>query len=247
MNNENINRKQTIFRWCIIGGLALVLAAMIAFFVWGAFPENDVHADTTPTEVVTESVTEPVETIPEETAPAATEAVTEPTKKPAATKPKNKVKSDTTKTNRKAAENIFNYLTDKLGYSDAAACGIVANIAYETGWKFNPTAGNPKQCYGLIQWQSGRLKNLKSWCERNGKDYTTMEGQMDFMDWELKNTNTYGTYECLTECKNNSDGAYKAGWYFSYWYERPNNKKSASKGRGNEARKYFAVFVEGSD
>lgn len=144
-------------------------------------------------------------------------------------------------------ENILIYLTGYLGYSDAASCGIIANIAYETGWKFDPDAGNPKRCYGLIQWLGGRLRNLKSWCEENGRDYSTIQGQLDFMDWELQNDDPYGTYECLMDCENDADGAYEAGRYFCYWYERPNNKKEASKWRGNEARKYFNKLVMGAD
>ena len=142
----------------------------------------------------------------------------------------------------KPEENIFIYLTDHLGYSKAASCGIIANIAYETGWKFNPDAGSPSRCYGLIQWLGGRLKKLKSWCKENGKDYNSIQGQLDFMDWELKNDDPYGTYKCLTEVADSSKGAYKAGWYFCYWFERPNNKSAASERRGNEAKKYYKMF-----
>lgn len=143
----------------------------------------------------------------------------------------------------KAEENIFIYLTDYLGFSDAAACGIIANIAYETGWKFNPDAGSPDRCYGLIQWLGGRLKKLKSWCEEEGEDYTTIKGQLDFMHWELVNDDPYGTYEHLMQVEDSKKGAYDAGWYFCYWYERPNRKTKASKWRGNEAKDYYEMLV----
>lgn len=254
LTEEQRKRKQAIWRWSIIFGSALVLAVIITFFVCGGAAKNAEVADTTPTTVVTEPVTEPVVTIPETTEPIKEpEPTKKPDKKPTTTKPattepvkKPETAPDWTyDKNLTAAKNIFNYLTDKLGYSKAAACGIVANIDVETGGHFTPKAGNPKQCYGLIQWQGGRLTNLKSWCDKNGKDYHSIQGQLDFMDWELKNTNTYGTYEKLLECKQSKKGAYKAGFNFCYWYERPNNKKNASKYRGNLAKKYYQEFVLG--
>lgn len=150
--------------------------------------------------------------------------------------------------NLKPEENIFIYLTDYLGFSDAAACGIVANIAYETGWKFNPDVGDINHgAYGLIQWMDGRRRNLKRWCDENGKDYRTIQGQMDFMYWELVNDDPYGTFDRLMQVDDSKKGAYDAGWYFCYWYERPNRKKKASVWRGNEAKDYYEMFVLNSD
>ena len=85
---------------------------------------------------------------------------------------------------------------------------------------------------------------MKSWCKKNNKDYTSIQGQLDFMHWELKNNDPYGTYKHLTKCKNNSKGAYDAGWYFCYWYERPANKDERSKLRGQEAQKYYKKLVD---
>ena len=91
------------------------------------------------------------------------------------------------------------------------------------------------------------LKNLKSWCKENGKDYHSIQGQLDFMDWELKNDDPYGTYEHFLKCEDSAKGAYSAGWYLCYWYERPNNKKAASEWRGGEARKYYDSLVSASE
>lgn len=140
--------------------------------------------------------------------------------------------------------NIYDYLTEELSFSKAAACGILGNIAYETGWTFNPEIGSEYGCYGLIQWLGGRLGQLKSWCNETGRDYSTMQGQMDFVLWELENTDTYGTLDYLMSCDDSIDGAYNAGWYFCYWYERPNDKNAQSNYRGCEAIKYYGMFAE---
>lgn len=146
--------------------------------------------------------------------------------------------------NLKTEENIFIYLTKYLRFSDAAACGIIANIDHETGGTFNPDIGNPNRCYGLIQWLGGRLTNLKNWCAENGKDYTTIQGQLDFMYWELTNADTYGTYEYIMNCEDSSSGAYDAGWYFCFWYERPANVGERSALRGSYAVKYYEMLVD---
>ena len=59
--------------------------------------------------------------------------------------------------NLTAEENIFIYLTKYLMFTDASACGIISNIAHETGCTFDPNAGDPSYNYGLIQWMGGRL------------------------------------------------------------------------------------------
>lgn len=144
-------------------------------------------------------------------------------------------------------ENILIYLTKYLNYSDAAACGIIANIAHETGWKFNPKAGSSSHCYGLIQWMGGRLSNLKKWCNENGKDYKSIQGQLDFMDWEMQNADPYGTYDYLINCEDSEQGAYDSAWYFCYWYERPANKTARSNIRGEEAMDYYRALVLGME
>ena len=149
--------------------------------------------------------------------------------------------------NLSAEENIFIYLTEYLMFTDASACGIISNIAHETGCTFDPNAGDPSYNYGLIQWMGGRLSNLKAWCEENGKDYTTIQGQLDFMYWELTEDDPYGTYEHLMKCENGIDEAYSAAWYFCYWYERPYNKSNVAKLRGNSAKEYYETLVLSQD
>ena len=132
------------------------------------------------------------------------------------------------------ADYIFEYLTKRLGYNEAAACGIMANIRCES--TFNPHAWNAGGgSYGLCQWTGGRLQ---SWCRSNGYDYTTIDGQLAYLDYELKNY--YGSVEShLRSVENTSDGAYSAGQYYCYHFEAPASRGSVSVYRGNLASGTF--------
>ena len=135
------------------------------------------------------------------------------------------------------ADYIFEYLTKRLGYNEAAACGIMANIRCES--TFNPHAWNAGGgSYGLCQWTGGRYGRLQSWCRSNGYDYTTIDGQLAYLDYELKNY--YGSVEShLRSVENTSDGAYSAGQYYCYHFEAPASRGSVSVYRGNLASGTF--------
>lgn len=134
-------------------------------------------------------------------------------------------------------ENILSYLMEKAGLNTAAACGVWANIHVETGGTFDPMASNGS--YGLCQWLGGRLSNLKTWCAENGEDYRTIEGQLAFLVWELQYDDPYGTWAELTSAEDSADGAYRAGWYFCYWFERPLELNSQSNYRAWLAAEHY--------
>ena len=74
----------------------------------------------------------------------------------------------------------------KKGWSKGAAAGLVANAFEESG--YNPKSQNRKSGnYGIFQWDANRRRKFK---EVMGKDIhgSTMQEQVDFMDWELHNT-----------------------------------------------------------
>jgi hypothetical protein len=239
-----------IFIGVCIAATILLVGTLVFCMVTVPVTQVDIPV-TEPTTAATEPViTEPIITEPTEaTVPTEpiettvpTEPVTEPTE-PIVEEPAEWVYDDTLS----ASKNIFIYLTEYLGFPEPAACGIISNIAHETGWKFNPKAGNPNHCYGLIQWMGGRLNNLKKWCKKNGKDYKSIQGQLDFMYWELTENDPYGTYKYLMKCTDGKDSAYDAGWYFCYWYERPANTKARAKLRGRDAKDYYDKLVLGLD
>ena len=126
--------------------------------------------------------------------------------------------------------SIYSYLTGTLGLNKAAACGILANICRESG--FNPNTGGTY--YGLCQWGGGRKSNLKSWCSKNGYDYTSVTGQLAFMHHELT-TSYKSAWNGVRGVENTEDGAAKAAEIFCRQYER-----AAKVGtRPDLARSYF--------
>ena len=78
-------------------------------------------------------------------------------------------------------DSVYSYLTEKLGFNSAAACGIMANIEQESG--FNPAVVildcNGRPSGGLCQWNGGRFRNLKNFCYQKGYNYLSVEGQLE--------------------------------------------------------------------
>lgn len=129
---------------------------------------------------------------------------------------------------------VYKFLTKVMGYNTAAACGVMANIKYESGYK--PTAGGDSgSSYGIVQWHLGRKTRLISWCETNGFDYTTLEGQLYYLEYELKNRYP-AVHKRLQAVSNDEQGAYDAGYDFCYNFEAPSNRASKAVTRGNYAR-----------
>ena len=111
---------------------------------------------------------------------------------------------------------IYKYITEEMGLNRAVAFGILSHIRRES--RFLPTAYNPSGYYGMCQWGGNRYTNLINWCSENGYDYTTIDGQVRFMEHELN-----GPYskvlDALKECENTADGAYDAAYVFGMRYE----------------------------
>lgn len=79
-------------------------------------------------------------------------------------------------------ERMWNMLRAE-GFSAEATAGVLANAWAESGVEptKNQVGGN---AYGLFQWDD-RKQKLINWCQSNGKDYTSFEGQMAYMLWEF--------------------------------------------------------------
>ena len=81
---------------------------------------------------------------------------------------------------------IAKYLMS-LGYSKANSSGIAGNIFVESS--YNPLAvGDNGTSFGLAQWHKTRWQRLNAWAKENNKNPNTFQGQLDYLDWELKNT-----------------------------------------------------------
>lgn len=132
---------------------------------------------------------------------------------------------------------IFNYLMNEMKMNSAAACGVLANIYYESG--FDPHAvGDNNSSYGICQWHAERKTNLINYCKENNLDYTTLEGQLQFLKYELANSYS-SIYNYMLNVKNTADGAYDAGWYWCYYFEVPANRETVAVTRGNLAKNTY--------
>lgn len=140
---------------------------------------------------------------------------------------------------------IYSFLVKDLGMSKGGACGVLANIKAESS--FNPNAvGDHGTSYGICQWHASRYTSLKNWCKKKGYSYTSLKGQLKYLQYELKNGYS-GTYSYVKKCANTADGAYNAGYRWCKGFEKPADTEAASKARGNVARKvYWPMYKNGS-
>ncbi|MBR6800196.1 MAG: RICIN domain-containing protein [Eubacteriaceae bacterium] len=154
---------------------------------------------------------------------------------------------------------IFRFLKENVGLNTAAACGVLANIEKESGFRHDileygytwETGGG----YGICQWTNsprtnpdGRRTKLVNWCTNNGYDYRTLIGQLNYLKYEL-NTSYYKKWVTskLLAVPNTADGAYEAGRVWCYYYEVPAGYKTVSVTRGNAARDKYWPKYSGMD
>lgn len=118
-------------------------------------------------------------------------------------------------------KTIYQFLKKDLRLNTAAACGVLANIQCESS--FNPTASvldtNNKTSYGICQWNGVRFDALKSYCSQNGYDYKTLEGQLNYLKYELEHSEA-SAFSKVKNVENTADGAYTAGYNWARYFER---------------------------
>lgn len=142
---------------------------------------------------------------------------------------------------------IYNYAVNTMGLNTAAACGILANIQKESG--FNPHAlGDSGTSYGICQWHNSRWDRLKAYCTSNNLDSTTIEGQLRYLEYELKNFYS-SVWNRLKSVENTAEGAYDAAAYwcavfevpagYGYWSNGEIHYGETSIARGNLAKSTY--------
>lgn len=103
------------------------------------------------------------------------------------------------------ANYIINYMHNVLGYPEEFALAMVLVMNHESAGTMDPNkgqdGGGPGK--GLCQWgcggDGGRYDNGFNWCNENGYSMTTIEGQLQWMNFEL----TSGSYSTvLSTCVN---------------------------------------------
>lgn len=136
---------------------------------------------------------------------------------------------------------VYDFLTEELMLSNAAACGVLANIEHESN--FQPTIfGDKGTSYGLCQWHNDRFTALRGYCTALGLDYRTVEGQLAYLKYELGNKYT-SLLLSLQAIDNTPDGAYRAAHLWCIQFERPSNMQVKAAQRGELARgKYWPRY-----
>ncbi len=130
-------------------------------------------------------------------------------------------------------KEIYTYLTGTMGLNTAAACGIMSNIYHETGFRvdiYDASGGY----YGMFMYYSGLSSQLFSWCDENGYDHRTINGQLTFFNYLMKKSYS-SLLTKLQNVSNTADGAYSAADMFCREFERPANASAQGVRRGTYA------------
>jgi len=134
-------------------------------------------------------------------------------------------------------KEMYYYLTGEMGLTPAAACGIMANAYYETGFRADITSGT---YYGLFMYYSKLAEALKAWCVAAGEDYSTVRGQMLYLKamftCNAGSWNYSSLYASLKALGNTAEDAYEAGYLFCVKFEKPANAEAAGEKRGTYAK-----------
>ena len=136
---------------------------------------------------------------------------------------------------------VYDFLTGELMLSNAAACGVLANIEHESN--FQPTIyGDKGTSYGLCQWHNERFSALRGYCAALGLDYRTVEGQLAYLRYELGNKYTTLLLN-LQAIDDTPDGAYRAAYLWCIHFEKPSNMQVKAAQRGELAQgKYWPRY-----
>lgn len=116
---------------------------------------------------------------------------------------------------------IYDFVKKEFGVNDAAACGILANIYCESTYEPTATAieADGGISYGICQWHLSRYEALQSFCAENGYDYTSLEGQLYYLKYELE-TSEKSAYSRIKNVPETAEGAYEASYNWARYFER---------------------------
>ena len=121
------------------------------------------------------------------------------------------------------ANTVINFFTSK-GLTPEQAAGIAGNIKIES--EFNPTAvGDSGAAFGLAQWRDSRRDRLETWTEKNGYSADSVDGQLEYLWWELNNTEK----NALNKLKQETTPS-AAAISFAKYFERPSAISSLRPG-----------------
>lgn len=163
----------------------------------------------------------------------------------------------------KYESTIYNYLTTTCGFNCAAACGILANLYYESGLipmnlqdSYNKSLGmtdaeytsavdnksytnfvNDSAGYGLAQWTfSTRKQGLLNLATSKGVSIGNASMQLEYLIKELSSGSYSSTYNTIKSCSNDANGAYQVAYTMCKDFERPAGGESTYTDRANYAK-----------
>ena len=126
------------------------------------------------------------------------------------------------------ANTIVDFFVSK-GLTKEQGIGIAANLQAESGYRTGEI-GDKGTSMGLAQWHNERMQNLKSWAETNKLDYMSVNGQLEFLWYEL-NTSEKSALNAIKLAKTPEDAAYA----FTVKFERPSNSDAKGNDRASIA------------
>ena len=132
---------------------------------------------------------------------------------------------------------IYDYLRNGLGLNHAAACGVLANIQCESNFA-SSAVGDGGTSYGLCQWHLGRFSALINWCNANGYEYHSIQGQLGYLTTELQGGYA-SVYQYLLSVPDTAQGAYDAAYYWCKYFEIPSNLEYNSQMRADLAMNLY--------
>lgn len=135
-----------------------------------------------------------------------------------------------------AEQMVYYFCINELGYSPAAACGVMANIYKESTFRLSARADGS---YGLCQWLGDRRSSLVSWCTNNALDYTTLTGQLKYMQHELGQMKYLELDFYLMDLGNTEEDAYNAAREWCFIFEQPGDIANVARDRAIAARDEF--------
>ena len=143
--------------------------------------------------------------------------------------------------NASVVQTCYSSLISK-GLNSAAACGVLGNIKYESG--FNAAAvGDNGTSFGLCQWHLVRGDNMKSYVGSNWAN--DVSGQMEWL-WKELGYSYPSVKSTLLGVSNTAEGAAAAADVWVRKFEVPADVDNASKKRQAAAKEYFSQIVNQS-
>ena len=130
-------------------------------------------------------------------------------------------------------KKVFDYCINELGLNKAAACGILANVYCESGFRTN-ALGDGGTSVGICQWHNGRWTSLRAYTS----DWQTLEGQLSYMKWELEHGYS-ATLNTLRAVSDDAQGAYDAGYFWCMHFEMPDSAHTRGITRGYLAKNVY--------